>query len=217
MAKKPLLFISKHEKLLRTHSEPVKKVNSEVKQLIQDLKDTMDANPGVGLAAVQIGVLKRVFLVCFGYYDEPEEQDGQEQEHEAKPVAIVNPEIIESSEEMERGFDGCLSIPGMMGYTDRHKRIKVRYLDETGKKVERTLEGWDARMFEHEYDHLEGILYLDRLKSLEDLYVLTTGPDGKQKQTPYLKVVQQAQKETAQTVLKDAPIATTPDTQKPAL
>jgi peptide deformylase len=186
MAVKKILTIDKHEKLLRTPSQPVKKVNREIKQLIQDIRDTIDANPAIGLAAVQIGVLKRVTGVRLSYEEDQPDEEMQ------PPIILINPEILEQVEEGERGYDACLSIPGMMGYTDRKLKIKVRYLDENGKKIEREFEGWDARVVQHEIDHLNGILFLDRLASLDDLFVLVRDKEGKVEPVPYLEVVQQA-------------------------
>src|SRR5690242_10538496 len=110
MAVKKILTLEKHEKILKTPSEPVKKINREIKQLIKDILDTMDANPAVGLAAVQIGVLKRVIGIRLSY-DEDLDEDV-----ELETIILINPEILESSEALERGYDACLSIPGMMGY-----------------------------------------------------------------------------------------------------
>ncbi|MEP7290019.1 MAG: peptide deformylase [Chloroflexota bacterium] len=185
MSVKKILTISKHEKILKTPSEPAKRIGKDIKQLIQDIKDTIDANPAVGLAAPQIGVLKRVFGARLGYYDDQKDDDM------APPTIFINPEIVEQSEAVERGFDACLSIPGMFGYTDRNLKIKIRYLDEAGKKVERDLEGWDARVFQHELDHLDGILFLQRLP-LEDLYVYVTDEEGNREPVPYLEIVNQA-------------------------
>ncbi len=183
MSVKKILVISKHEKILRTPSAPVKKINRDIKQLFEDIRDTIDANPAVGLAAPQIGVLKRVCGVRLSYEADQNEEDMQ------PPMLMVNPEILEMSDEAEHEYDACLSIPGMMGYTDRKLKIKVRYLDENGKKIERTFEGWDARVIQHEIDHLDGILFLDRLNSLDDLYVLVPDEEGKHEPVPYLQVV----------------------------
>ncbi len=192
MASRKILTIGKHEKLLRTKSEPVKKVNREVRALIEDIRDTIQDPqvPAIGLAAVQIGVLKRVFGARLAY------QDDQKDEEMHPPTIFVNPEILERSEEETRGHDACLSIPGMTGYTNRHTRIKVSYLDEHGKRVVREFTDWDARVIEHEIDHLDGILFLDRLKSLEDLFVYVRDAEGKHKQVPYLEVVKQASEST---------------------
>lgn len=196
MAVKKILTIGRYEKLLRTRAEPVKKINKDVKQLIEDIKDTIAANPAVGLAAPQIGVLKRVFGARMHYHEE------QPEEEMSPPTIFINPEIVELSEEVERGFDACLSIPGMMGYTDRNIRIRVHYLDEDGKRQDRVFTGYDARVILHEYDHLEGVLFFDRLKSLEDLFVVTVDGEGKHVHTPYLKAVQRAETAAAKASAK---------------
>ena len=183
MSVKKILVVSKHEKILRTPSAPVKKINRDIKQLFEDIRDTIDANPAVGLAAPQIGVLKRVCGVRLSYEADQEKEDMQ------PPLILVNPEILEMSDEAEHEYDACLSIPGMMGYTDRKLKIKVRYQDESGKKIEREFEGWDARVIQHEIDHLDGILFLDRLNTLDDLYVLVPDEEGKVEPVPYLEVV----------------------------
>lgn len=191
MAKRPILTIGKHEKLLRTKSEPIKKINKDIRQLAEDIRDTIQANPAIGLAAVQIGVPKRIFGARMNY------QEDQEEAQMEPPMIFINPEIVEQSEETERGHDGCMSIPNMSGYTDRSVRVRMRYLDEDGKQHEREFEGWDARVVLHEYDHLEGILFLDRLKSLDDLFVHVTDSDGKSRKIPYTQAMQQAESATA--------------------
>jgi peptide deformylase len=187
MAVKKILTIDKYEKFLRTPSQPVKEINREVKELIQDIRDTIDANPAIGLAAPQIGVHKRVFGARMSYNDDQSDEEMQ------PPVIFINPEILEQSEETERGHDACLSIPGMIGYTERKLKIKVRYQNEKGKWVEQEFEGWDARVIQHEADHLDGILFLDRLTSQEDLYVLVPDDEGRLEPVPYLQVKQAAQ------------------------
>lgn len=117
---------------------------------------------------------------------------------------MVNPEIVER-EGVERGFDACLSIPGMMGYTDRDLEIRVKYMDEQGNKQDRTFAGWDARMIQHELDHLDGILFTKRLESLDDLYVIAKDADGNRIEIPYPEFVR---KTTQQVIGK--PLSTTP-------
>lgn len=194
MAVRKILTIDRHEKLLRTKSQPVKKISKQVKQLAEDIRDTIMANPAVGLAAVQIGVLLRVFGARIGYYT----ADGEvvEQPEAALPQIFINPEIVAVSQETERDFDACMSIPGMMGYTQRAKSVTLRWLDEQGVRHEREFNGWDARMLLHEYDHLEGVLFLDRLP-LEDLYVYVRGEDGKTRPVPYLEVMREAEAKAA--------------------
>jgi len=194
MASRKILTIDKHEKILRTKSQPVKKITKDVKTLIKDIKDTIEDPdvPAMGLAAVQIGVLKRVFGAILGY--DAEEDDGKM----PPPTIFIDPELVEQAPEVERDFDACLSIPGMMGYTDRNIRIRVRYMDETGKKVEREFTGWDARVILHEMDHLDGILFLDRLESKADLFVYVKGKDGKTEPVPYLDIIAEAGQSTVE-------------------
>ncbi|HRE47714.1 MAG TPA: peptide deformylase [Aggregatilineales bacterium] len=187
MPVRKILTLSKAEKMLRTRSEPVKKNDRELKVLIADIKATILANPAVGLAAVQIGVLKRVFGVRLTYHP------NQPDEEMMPPTVFINPEIVAKSSEMENDSDACLSIPGLVGYTDRHLRLTLRYTDEEGAQHEQPFEGWDARAIQHEMDHLDGILFLDRLKTLDDLYVYVRGEDGEVQQVPYTEAVKQAE------------------------
>jgi len=195
MAVREVLTIKKHEKFLRTPSEPVKKVNRQTKDLCQDIIDTIADNAAIGLAAPQIGVHKRIFGVRLNY------KEDQPEEEMSTPIIMINPEFIEQSDDAERGYDGCLSIPGMMGYTDRKLKLRVRYLDEMGQRIEREFEGFDARAIQHEMDHLDGILYLDRLRSLDDLYVYVYDEEDNVEAVPYLEVIKHAGEGEIQPVL----------------
>src|SRR5258706_9073067 len=187
MPVKKILTINKHEKILKTPSEPVKKINKDVKQLIKDIKDTMadPSIPALGLAAPQIGVLKRVFGVYLGYYE-------AEDEEVLEPTIFINPEIIEKSEESAFDHEGCLSIPGMQGNVERNLKVRLRYMDEHGKTVEREFEGDDARAVQHEQDHLDGILFLQRLASLDELFVYVSDKKGNIELVPYSEIVGKA-------------------------
>ncbi len=188
MAVRKILTIKKHEKILRTKSDPVSKINREIKALFQDLRDTMEEHPAIGLAAPQIGVMKRVFAARMGYYDDQTDEEQQ------PPTIFVNPEIVQE-EGIERGSDGCLSMPGLMGFTDRILKIRLKYTDEHGVKQDRMFEGWDARVIQHELDHLNGILFTDRLSSLDDLYVVVTNDDGLRETIPYSEFMKQTAEE----------------------
>ncbi len=224
MAVRKILTVSKHEKILRSKSEPVHKINREIKALFADLRDTMADQPAIGLAAPQIGVLKRVFIVKLGYSDDedqaennavdgeldrtiaeadgavasPSEVDDAEDDHDdhLPTLIMVNPEIVKAEDD-QRGYDACLSVPGMMGYTPRATQIRIKYIDESGQKQDKQYSGWDARVIQHELDHLDGVLFMDRLESLADLYVLVTDNDGNRKPVPYLEVTRGAQKITS--------------------
>jgi peptide deformylase len=137
--------------MLRQKSKKVGKVDDAVRQLIDDLIATMRAAPGVGLAAPQIGVPLRVAVV----------------EVEESLYTLVNPEIVEYSKDTQIGPEACLSIPGYWAEVERPMRVKVRALDRRGKRFTTTVEAFTARAFQHEIDHLDGILYIDRLPSLD--------------------------------------------------
>ena len=141
----------------------------KLKPLIQDLKDTLETQPGAAIAAPQIGVLKRVTVVMF----------GQNDDDEVEPMlALVNPEIIAAGE-LEAGFDGCLSIPNIYSWdTPRPSWIEFRAWGEEGGVIQRRVSGMDARVLHHEIDHLDGVLFLDRLRDPEELYTPVKGADG---------------------------------------
>jgi len=126
--------------------------------LLADLRDTMRAQNGAGLAAPQIGVPLRV--VIFGVSHNPRYPD-------AEPVPyteLINPVLSDLSDEMEEGWEGCLSVPGLRGVVPRHRRLRYRGLDPEGNIVERDVEGFHARVVQHECDHLDGILYPMRVR-----------------------------------------------------
>ncbi len=136
---------------VRQKAKKVGKVDAPIRTLIRDLIETMRAAPGVGLAAPQVGVPLRVAVV----------------EVEKTLYAMVNPEIIEYSKETQASPEGCLSIPGYWAEVARAMTVRVRALDRKGKRFTVSAEGFLARAFQHEIDHLDGKLYLDRLPSLD--------------------------------------------------
>jgi peptide deformylase len=186
MAVRKVLTVSRNEKLLRTKSDPVKKLSQSIVELIQDIRDTIAENPAVGLAAPQIGALKQVIGVRLAYREDQPEEDMQ------APIILINPEIVSEEAEEERGFDACLSIPSIMGYTNRKLKLRVRYRDEQFEPVERDFEGWDARVIQHEIDHLNGVLFTDRLATLDDLFVYVEDDEGKRRQVPYPEIMRRA-------------------------
>ena len=132
----------------------------ELHELVRDMIDTMEAADGAGLAAVQIGVPQRV--VIFGV-------DANPRYPRAAPVpftVLVNPQIEPLGEERESGWEGCLSVPGMRGVVPRYARIRYRGSDEFGRAIDRTVEGFHARVVQHECDHLDGILYPQRIEDM---------------------------------------------------
>jgi len=144
---------------LRQVSRPVDALDTpELHELIQDMFDTMAAADGAGLAAPQIGAMQRVMI--FGI-----ESSSRYPDAESVPTTVlINPEF-EAIDGSRQGFwEGCLSVPGMRGYVERPARIRYRGWDQFGKPVAREAEGFHAIVFQHEYDHLDGVLYPDRLK-----------------------------------------------------
>lgn len=149
-------------RLLRV-SKPVRADDyADLPGLVRDMFDTMEALDGAGLAAPQIGVLKRV--VIFGV-----EHNLRYPQAEPVPRTIlVNPEIEVLSHDTEPGWEGCLSVPGLRGLVDRYLKIRYRGTDETGAQLEREASGFHARVVQHEVDHLDGILYPMRIKDMRN-------------------------------------------------
>jgi peptide deformylase len=130
---------------------PVSRVDEKVRELIRDMFETMRAASGVGLAAPQLGVGKRVIVV-----------DISPVEKEVAPLALVNPEIVESKG-LAEGTEGCLSLPGVEGVVPRAEFVLVKARDEQGRPVQLTASGFLARALQHEIDHLDGVLFIDRI------------------------------------------------------
>jgi peptide deformylase len=143
--------------VLREKAKKVRQITPRVEQLIEDMIETMRIAPGVGLAAPQVGISQRVIVVEFA---EPHE-DPDQPPKEAKLYAVVNPEIARSSHETEVGVEGCLSIPGYLGEVERHSQVTVKGLNRHGQPFRLKAKGWLARIFQHEIDHLNGVLFLD--------------------------------------------------------
>jgi peptide deformylase len=152
--------------VLRKISSPVDKVDDELRGLIADMFETMYHAPGIGLAAIQVGVPKRVLVMDIA---EPEEEDG---EPVKEPRVFINPEILSHSEEEVPYTEGCLSVPDQYAEVLRPDHIRARWLDEQGKQHEEDLDGLLAICLQHEMDHLEGILFIDHLSKLKRDMVL---------------------------------------------
>jgi len=141
------------EPFLATKSLPVRGVDERIRDLVRDMFDTMYAANGIGLAAPQIGVGKRVIVA-----------DISPVEEQSRPLALVNPEIVRK-EGQEEGMEGCLSVPGVEGTVCRAASVTVRGMNESGDPVTMEASGLLARVLQHEIDHLDGILFIDRLSS----------------------------------------------------
>lgn len=171
MAKRRVLQYPQDVARLRKKSAPVKRLDATTRALIQDMRDTLAALPGAGLSAIQIGVPQRISLVCFGQ-DEGEMQP---------PIVLINPEIVERGP-LAPGFDGCLSIVGLVTWdTPRPSWLVVRARDEQWRKVELRVEGIDARVVDHEVDHLDGRLFLDLMGPGMRLFHSETDEDGEER------------------------------------
>ncbi len=154
-------------KILRNRTQPVTKFDAQLQVLIDDMIETMRDAPGVGLAAPQIGQsIKLTVIETLPEIDE----EGNEIEGSRELYVIANPEIVWTSRKMVDGIEGCLSIPGYLGEVERYDAIRVRAQDRNGKKIKLRLDGWTARIFQHEIDHLNGVLYIDRLTSEENFW-----------------------------------------------
>ncbi len=151
---------------LRQISSPVEKVDDEVRKLIADMFETMYAAPGIGLAAIQVGVPKRILVIDL---QEPEVEDGPPVKD---PRVFINPEILKHSDEEVPYLEGCLSVPDQYAEVERPDHIRARWLDQNGKSHEEQLDGLLAVCLQHEMDHLEGILFIDHLSRLKREMVL---------------------------------------------
>jgi peptide deformylase len=180
MAVRNIVLYLEDEASLRKKSQPVRHVTRRVRRLVQDLKDTLnDHSNGIGLAAPQIDVHSRVVVVRLSG---GQDNEGNEREPDP-PIALIDPQIIEAGNE-KRDFDGCLSFPGLYGETVRPHYLKVTGLDEAGRPFDRVFEGFDAVVVHHEIDHLDGVLFIDRVESIEDLYQVREGEDGELVRVP---------------------------------
>lgn len=146
------------EPSLRLKSKQVTKFDTDLQTLIDNMFETMRAAPGVGLAAPQIGVSLRLVVV---EYTEDEDENAK-----PKKYVLVNPEIVKRSEEMITDIEGCLSLPGLAGRVERHEAVTVKAKNRFGKPLKIEAEGWLARIFQHEIDHLDGVLYIDRAEEV---------------------------------------------------
>ena len=143
--------------VLRRKARPVTKFDKDIHTLIDDMVETMRDAPGVGLAAPQIGLSERLLVI--EYYER--EEDEEIEDAPKKVWAVINPEIVKKSAETVMGVEGCLSLPGLLGEVERHTEIHIKALNRHGKPMKIKAKGWLARIFQHEIDHLNGIMFPD--------------------------------------------------------
>jgi len=149
-------IIIEPDPILRKKSEPLQQVNNETRKLLDDMLKTMYAAPGIGLAAVQIGILKRVIVI-----------DISKKEEKKNPIFLINPEITFQSKETSIYEEGCLSLPGYFAEIERPAKCKINYIDYHGKNAELEAQGLLSTCVQHEIDHLNGILFIDYLSKLK--------------------------------------------------
>ena len=154
MAVLPILTLP--DPVLRKKAKPVERIDAELCRLMDDMLATMYDAPGIGLAAPQVGVLRRLIVM-----------DPAKDEAPKSPLVMINPEILERSEEMRTHEEGCLSIPDFTAEIERPARTRVSYIDREGKKREAELEGIWSTLVQHEIDHLNGVLFIDYLSRLK--------------------------------------------------
>jgi peptide deformylase len=154
-------ILTEPNKILREKSLIVENVDEDLQRLMDDMLETMYAAPGIGLAAIQVGISKRVIVLDIAHKDGPK-----------NPMCFVNPEIIEKSKNNLTYEEGCLSVPGQFAEIDRADKCLVKYLDYYGQPKEIKAEGMLATCIQHEIDHLEGILFIDYLSKLKKLMII---------------------------------------------
>ena len=149
-------IIIEPDPILRKKCEPLEKVDTDTRKLMDDMLETMYAAPGIGLAAVQIGILKRLVVI-----------DISRDEEKKNPIFLINPEIINQSKQISVYEEGCLSIPGQFAEIERPAECTLKYIDYNGKEKELKADGLLATCIQHEVDHLNGILFIDYLSKLK--------------------------------------------------
>ncbi|MFP4394795.1 MAG: peptide deformylase [Anaerolineales bacterium] len=165
---------------LRQSSDEIIEVTPEIEQLIDDMIETMHEEDGIGLAAVQVGEMQRIILV-----ELPEDLGGSDEEDdEIEPLpgagqlyVVLNPRIVRESRETEIGIEGCLSVPGYVGEVERAVQVTVRGRDRHGKKFRLRPRGLLARVFQHEIDHCNGVLYVDKLTDMDRMWAVEEGTE----------------------------------------
>ena len=154
------------EPVLYRKARPVKKFDDNLQTLIDDMIDTMRNAPGVGLAAPQVGIPERLIVIEYADQPEEDEEDEGEEHKKVKPklYVMINPEIVKTSEETVMGVEGCLSVPALIGEVERFEEVQVKGLNRHGQPMKIKAKGWLARIFQHEVDHINGVIFTQRAK-----------------------------------------------------
>ena len=148
--------VTEGDEILRKHCREVKEITPRLRETLQDMLETMRESYGVGIAGPQVVVMRRIFVA------------QPDPENEERVFFMINPVMLEMSEEKEMGPEGCLSVPDMVGDVERSVRIRMEATDINGNRNTYEFEGFDARVMQHEYDHLDGILYTDKCVNLRE-------------------------------------------------
>ena len=160
-------ILTEPNEILREKSLAVDGVDMDLQKLMDDMLDTMYAAKGIGLAAIQVGVPKRVIVIDISWYNKSESINDKKYEGKKNPMYFINPEIIERSTNNSTYEEGCLSVPGQFAEIDRPDKCHIKYLDYYGQPKKLVTEGMLATCIQHEIDHLEGILFIDYLSKLK--------------------------------------------------
>ncbi len=164
--------------LLRQKSRRVRRVSAATQQLIDDMVETMYAANGLGLAAIQVGVPERIIVARVPPERDPEQEPEDESSIDRGELyVIVDPKLVRKSREIEDGIEGCLSIPGWVGEVSRHQAVTVKGMDRQGQRVRIKADGLLARVFQHEIDHCEGILFTDHIEDSEKIWPVEEGQE----------------------------------------
>ena len=172
---------------LRRKSRRVRRITPALERLIDDMFESMRAANGIGLAAIQVGVPERVIVIELAEEaEEPDDTDELDEAEEgadegaARPLrqyVVINPEIARPSRDVEEGIEGCLSVPGLVGEVERHTAVTVKGLDKSGRKLRIKADGLLARVFQHEIDHCDGMLFIDHIDDPEKVWPVEEGQE----------------------------------------
>ena len=173
--------------VLRQKARPVSDLGPELQALIDDMVETMEAAGGVGLAANQVAVPARVIVVRMPIPEADDEEEEEEEEEDEEPLpphigelfTLVNPRISWRSRQTVEGVEGCLSVPGIVGEVERSREVRIKALDRRGAEFSMRFQGWLARIFQHEIDHLEGVLFTDHIEDPDKIWPVAEGDEEK--------------------------------------
>jgi len=178
MTVRRIVTVREGHPVLRAVAKPVRRMDRDIRSLLDDMVETMREAPGVGLAAPQVGIGLRAIVVETPL--EPENGDRP-----TRLYALANPEIVWRDPRHEEDQEACLSVPDLFGDVPRHVAVRVRGIDRAGRRVEIAASGFEARVFQHEIDHLDGVLFTDRVTGIDKLYSLQEADNGELRRVPY--------------------------------